>query len=70
MARQNSEAEKKAGLCVEEVKAIAEEGFIYGLPLVMNYTANYQFWLDKGPSPAHRSSFQPGGIWRIESMIR
>ena len=32
---------------IEEVKAIAEEGFIYGLPLVMGYTANYQFWIDK-----------------------
>lgn len=43
-------ADKKAGLAVpsiEETKAIAEEGFIYGLPLVMNYTANYEFWVDK-----------------------
>ncbi len=32
---------------IEEVKAIAEEGFIYGLPLVMCYTANYEFWIDK-----------------------
>ncbi len=30
-----------------ESKAIAEEGFIYGLPLVMNYVVNYQYWLDK-----------------------
>ena len=30
-----------------ETKDIAEQGFIYGLPLVMNYVANYQFWLDK-----------------------
>jgi len=35
---------------IEEVKAIAEEGFIYGLPLVMNYTANYEFWVDKNSS--------------------
>ena len=35
---------------IAEIKAIAEEGFIYGLPLVMNYTANYQFWLDKTSS--------------------
>lgn len=32
---------------IAEAKAIAEEGFIYGLPLVMNYAANYEFWLDK-----------------------
>lgn len=44
------QAEKKAGVpapSIEEVKAIAEEGFIYGLPLVMCYTANYEFWIDK-----------------------
>jgi hypothetical protein len=43
-------ADKKEGIAapsIEEVKAIAEEGFIYGLPLVMNYTANYEFWVDK-----------------------
>lgn len=35
---------------VEEVKAIAEEAYIYGLPLVMAYTASYEFWLDKASS--------------------
>jgi hypothetical protein len=30
-----------------ETKDIAEQGFIYGLPLVMNYVANYQFWIDR-----------------------
>ena len=47
---QAEQADKKAGVPapgIEEVKAIAEEGFIYGLPLVMCYTANYQFWVDK-----------------------
>ncbi len=34
----------------EEIKAIAEEGFIYGLPLVMNYAVNYEFWVDKTSS--------------------
>src|SRR5262245_38842458 len=33
-----------------ETRAIAEEGFIYGLPLVMNYAANYEFWIDKTSS--------------------
>ncbi len=32
---------------IAEVKAIAEEGFIYGLPLVMNYGVMYQFIIDK-----------------------
>lgn len=33
-----------------ETRAIAEEGFIYGLPLVMNYAVNYEFWVDKSSS--------------------
>jgi hypothetical protein len=30
-----------------EVKAIAEEGFIYGLPIVMNYAVMYEYAIDK-----------------------
>jgi len=30
-----------------EIKAIAEEGFVYGLPLVMNYAVMYDFCVDK-----------------------
>lgn len=30
-----------------ETKAIAEEGFIYGLPLVMNYAVMYEFFVDR-----------------------
>jgi hypothetical protein len=32
---------------IAEVKAIAEEGFIYGLPIVMNYVVMYEFSVDK-----------------------
>ena len=32
---------------VTETKAIAEEGFIYGLPLVMNYAVMYEYAVDK-----------------------
>ncbi|QLQ26045.1 MAG: DUF1254 domain-containing protein [Dechloromonas sp.] len=32
---------------IAEVKAIAEEGFIYGLPLVMNYAVMHEFVIDK-----------------------
>ncbi len=39
-----------------EVKATAEEGFIYGLPLVMNYAVNYEFFIAKN-SPQHKSTF-------------
>lgn len=45
--------EKKAGVSapsIEEVEQIAEEGFVYGLPLVMAYTASYEFWVDKSSS--------------------
>lgn len=35
---------------IEEVEKIAEEGFIYGLPLVMAYTASYEFWVDQSSS--------------------
>src|SRR5277367_993667 len=32
---------------IEETKAIAEEGFIYGLPIVMNYAVMYEYCVDK-----------------------
>src|SRR5271169_356688 len=32
---------------IEETKAIAEEGFIYGLPIVMNYAVMQEFAVDK-----------------------
>jgi hypothetical protein len=32
---------------IAETKAIAEEGFIYGLPIVMNYAVMYAFCVDK-----------------------
>ena len=32
---------------IAEVKAIAEEGFIYGLPVVMNYAVMYEYSVDK-----------------------
>ena len=50
------QAEKKdvvkgvAAPSIAEVKAIAEEGFIYGLPIVMNYAVMYEYAVDKrGP---------------------
>lgn len=44
------ESTKQAGastLSIEEIKAIAEEGFIYGLPIVMNYAVMNEFVIDK-----------------------
>ena len=40
------QSDKKAGINppgIEETKAIAEEGFIYGLPIVMNYAVMNEF---------------------------
>jgi hypothetical protein len=48
-----TQAEKKdvvAGvpaLSIAETKAIAEEGFIYGLPIVMNYAVMYEYAVDR-----------------------
>ncbi|WP_120352806.1 DUF1254 domain-containing protein [Synechococcus sp. Ace-Pa] len=38
------------GLTTKQFKAIAEEGFIYGLPLVMNYAVMYEYAVDKAGS--------------------
>lgn len=35
---------------IAETKAIAEEGFVYGLPLVMNYAVMYEFAVDSKSS--------------------
>src|SRR5206468_245585 len=43
-------AKANAAPSVAETKAIAEEGFIYGLPLVMNYAVMYEYAVHKdGP---------------------
>lgn len=44
-----SQAEKNDATkpSIEETKAIAEEGFIYGLPIVMNYAVMYEYAVDK-----------------------
>ena len=47
------QVDKKAGVAapgIEETKAIAEEGFIYGLPIVMNYAVMNEFCVDKNSS--------------------
>jgi hypothetical protein len=43
-------------LTKEETKAIAEEGFIYGLPIVMNYGVMYAYAIDKG-NPEFKAPF-------------
>ena len=41
---------------IAETKAIAEEGFIYGLPIVMNYAVMYEYAVDKN-SPEFKAPF-------------
>jgi hypothetical protein len=46
-AQKKNEAKGSAAVSIEETKAIAEEGFIYGLPIVMNYAVMYQYAVDR-----------------------
>jgi hypothetical protein len=41
---EKKEADKPS---IAEIKSIAEEGFIYGLPIVMNYAVMYEYCVDK-----------------------
>ena len=52
-------ADKKAGIAapgIAETKAIAEEAFVYGLPIVMNYAVMNEFAIDKNSSQ-YKASF-------------
>jgi len=40
-------AKSTATLSLAETKAIAEEGYIYGLPIVMNYAVMYEYAIDR-----------------------
>ncbi len=45
-----AQVDRETGLAVPgiaETKAIAEEGYVYGLPLVMNYAVQYEFFVDR-----------------------
>jgi hypothetical protein len=43
----NAEVANKNKPGIAETKAIAEEGFIYGLPIVMNYAVMYEYAVDR-----------------------
>ena len=50
---QAEKADKASGVPapgIEQVKAIAEDGFVYGLPIVMNYAVMYEYAIDKSSS--------------------
>jgi len=38
---------RAAEITPAETKVIAEEGFIYGLPIVMNYAVMYEYAVDR-----------------------
>jgi hypothetical protein len=46
-AQQKEAGQAVTAPSVAEIRANAEEGFIYGLPLVMNYAAMYDIAIDK-----------------------
>jgi hypothetical protein len=50
-AKKTDAAKGIAAPSIVETKAIAEEGFIYGLPLVMNYAVMYEFAVDTKSRP-------------------
>src|ERR1700712_5596753 len=45
-AKKQDASQGVAGPGIAEVKAIAEEGFIYGLPIVMNYAVMNEYAVD------------------------
>src|SRR6266576_4852666 len=47
---------RAADLTPAETKAIAEEAFIYGLPIVMNYAVMHEYAVDKG-GPQFKAPF-------------
>ncbi len=49
-AEENDRATGIAAPSIAETKVIAEEGFIYGLPLVMNYAVMYEYAVDTNSS--------------------
>ena len=49
---------RAADITPAETKAIAEEGFIYGLPIVMNYAVMYEYAVDKQLRPV-QGAVQP-----------
>jgi hypothetical protein len=55
----NKKVSGATGPGVEETKAIAQEGFLYGLQIVMNYAVMYEYAVDKPrPSLKRRSTNQ------------
>jgi len=59
---------------IEEAKTIAEEGFIYGLPIVMNYAIEYDYSIDKNSgqykAPFNQIKNEPNvATWKDTAVI-
>jgi hypothetical protein len=59
-------AEAANKISVQEAQQIAEEGFIYGLPIVMNYAVMNEFVIDKN-SGQYKAPFN--GIYNDASVF-
>src|SRR4029077_9633808 len=46
-AEKKDEAKGVPAPSIAETKATAEEGFVYGLPIVMNYAVMYEYAVDR-----------------------
>src|SRR5271156_4294621 len=46
-AENNDKSKGVAAPSIAETKALAEEGFVYGLPIVMNYAVLYEYVIDR-----------------------
>ncbi len=51
-----AQAERADNTELADIKDIAEEGFIFGLPIVMNYAVMNEFTIDKS-SGQHKATF-------------
>jgi hypothetical protein len=54
-------------LAPDETRQIAEEAFIYGFPMVMNYAVFYDYFIDQS-SPAFKAPLNQ--IWNAATYIR
>src|SRR4029078_9795384 len=50
---------------IAEIKTIAEEGFVYGLPIVMNYAVMYEYAVDTKSSPFKAAFNQINNMPRV-----
>jgi hypothetical protein len=57
-ATAQAEGAEKTRPTIAETKRIAEEGFIYGLPIVMNYAVMYEYAVDT-KSSQFKAPFRP-----------